>query len=101
LDERGAIHGDIRRAPCLSADFDLAGVEGENVAEAFDEVFLHSGAVALKKAQRVGSFSTVEDGALDVALVADEEQWQAVLGREARALGVGQGSNRDRLALAG
>ena len=79
----------------------MARVEGEDVAEAFDEVFLDGGAVALKEAQRVGGFSTVEDGALDVALVADEEQWQAVFGREARALGVGQGSNCDRLALAG
>ena len=72
-----------------SADFDLAGVQGEDVAEAFDEVFFDGGAVALKEAERVGSFSPVEDGALDVALVAYEEQWQAVLGDETRALGVG------------
>ena len=71
------------------------------MAETFDEVFFDGGAVALKEAECVGSFSPVEDGALDVALVADEEQWQAVLGNEARALSIGQGSDRDRFALAG
>ena len=81
--------------------FSFLEAEGEDVAEAFDEVFLHSGAVALEQAKRVGGFSTVKDGALDVGLIADEKQRQTILGREAGALGVGQRSNCDRLALAG
>ena len=40
-------------------------------------------------------------GALDAELVADEEQWQAVLGHEARAFGIDCSADRDRFALAG
>jgi hypothetical protein len=79
----------------------LARVEGEDVAEAFDEVFLHSGAVALKKAERVGSFTAVDDSAPDVRLIADEQEGQAICRGETRAIRIRNCPNGDGLALTG
>ena len=69
------------------------------MAEAFDEEFLDGGTVALKETDGVGRFSSVNDGALDAGLVADEEQWQAVLSHETRSVGIDCCADRDRFAL--
>ncbi len=71
------------------------------MAEAFDEEFLDGGTVALKETDGVGRFSSVNDGALDAGLFADEEQWQAILGHETRSVGIDCRADRDRFALTG
>ena len=82
-------------------DFDFTRSERGDVAEALDEVFLDDGCISLEEAKTIGSGTALDGDALDVRVVADCDEREAIGGRKLNALWPECGLESDFIMLAG
>ena len=91
-----------RRQSFLSIrNLHLSSGERGDVAEALDEIFLDDGSVSLQEAKTIGSGTALECDALDIRVVADCDEREAIGGRKLDALRPECGVESDFVMLAG